>query len=67
MAADGKVVARHRRESDLLAADVVFYGDGGGKTVALPKPMYGWRSVALLLIGFATQVSASRPRSSPSR
>ncbi len=40
---------------ELLAADVVFYGDGGGKTVAVPKPMHGKANVARLLAGFAGQ------------
>jgi RNA polymerase sigma-70 factor (ECF subfamily) len=35
-----------------LADDVAFYGDGGGKGRGLPKPVFGSRNVARLLIGF---------------
>jgi RNA polymerase sigma-70 factor, ECF subfamily len=38
----------------LLAADVVAYGDGGGKGPALPRPVYGRERVARLLQGGAT-------------
>jgi RNA polymerase sigma-70 factor, ECF subfamily len=31
---------------DLLAADVVFYGDGGGKATAVREPLYGRERVA---------------------
>jgi RNA polymerase sigma-70 factor (ECF subfamily) len=31
---------------DMLAADVVLYGDGGGKAGATPEPVYGRRPVA---------------------
>jgi RNA polymerase sigma-70 factor, ECF subfamily len=34
----------------LLAADVVAYGDGGGKARAIPRPVYGREKVARLLI-----------------
>jgi RNA polymerase sigma-70 factor (ECF subfamily) len=34
---------------DLLAADVVFYGDGGGKAPALPRPIHGVDRVARVL------------------
>ena len=38
----------------LLAADVVFYGDGGGKVRgAIPRPVSGRERVARLLLGFA--------------
>ena len=40
---------------EMLAADVVFYGDGGGKGRGLPKPVYGSDRVARLLKGFWTQ------------
>jgi len=33
----------------LLAADVVFYGDGGGKGQGLPRPVYGSDRVGRLL------------------
>jgi RNA polymerase sigma factor (sigma-70 family) len=35
----------------MLAPDVVFHGDGGGKAQAIGKPMVGQRSVGRLLIG----------------
>jgi RNA polymerase sigma-70 factor (TIGR02957 family) len=37
---------------DFLAADVVFYGDGGGKGRGLPKPVYGRARVDRLLRSF---------------
>lgn len=39
----------------LLAADVVAYGDGGGKGPATPKPVYGRDRVARLLLGAAAR------------
>jgi RNA polymerase sigma-70 factor (ECF subfamily) len=36
---------------ELLAADVAFYGDGGGKVPAIPKPLFGRDKVARLLLG----------------
>jgi RNA polymerase sigma-70 factor (ECF subfamily) len=39
----------------LLAADVVAYGDGGGKAPAFPRPIYGRDRVARLLLGRAVQ------------
>ncbi len=35
----------------LLAADVIAYGDGGGKGPALPRPIYGRDPVVRLLLG----------------
>jgi RNA polymerase sigma-70 factor, ECF subfamily len=35
----------------LLAADVVAYGDGGGKATASPRPIHGREKVARLLVG----------------
>jgi RNA polymerase sigma-70 factor (ECF subfamily) len=35
-----------------LAEDAVFYGDGGGKGRGLPKPVFGAKKVARLLVGF---------------
>jgi RNA polymerase sigma-70 factor (TIGR02957 family) len=37
---------------DFLAADVVFYGDGGGKGRGLPKPVYGRPRVDRMLRSF---------------
>jgi RNA polymerase sigma-70 factor, ECF subfamily len=37
----------------LLAADVVAYGDGGGKAPAFPRPVYGRDNVARVLVGGA--------------
>jgi RNA polymerase sigma-70 factor (ECF subfamily) len=34
----------------LLAADVVAYGDGGGKAPAIPRPVYGRERVARLFL-----------------
>lgn len=42
----------------LLAPDVVFTGDGGGKGQGLPKPVYGRGRVLRLLTAFATQGAA---------
>ena len=40
--------------AELLAPDVVFYGDGGGKVKgAIPRPVFGRDRVARLLLGFA--------------
>jgi RNA polymerase sigma-70 factor (TIGR02957 family) len=39
----------------LLAEDVVFYGDGGGKAPAIRKPITGRRSVIRSLLGLARQ------------
>jgi hypothetical protein len=38
----------------LLAADVVAYADGGGKTQTFLRPMYGRRRIARLLLRFGT-------------
>jgi RNA polymerase sigma-70 factor (ECF subfamily) len=40
----------------LLADDVVFYGDGGGKGPAIAKPVYGREKVFRFLMGLLTQV-----------
>lgn len=40
---------------EFLTADVVFYGDGGGKGRGLPRPVYGRDRVARLLTAFASQ------------
>lgn len=47
-AEDGEVTAL----VDLLAADVVFFGDGGGKARAVIAPVFGDQRVARLLVGF---------------
>jgi RNA polymerase sigma-70 factor (ECF subfamily) len=51
---------------DLLAADVVAYGDGGGKAAAFPRPVNGRERVARLVLGAAARgvrlgVVAMRP------
>lgn len=46
---DGDVAGLER----LLAGDVVFYGDGGGKAPAIQEPMYGAVQVARFLVGLA--------------
>jgi RNA polymerase sigma-70 factor (ECF subfamily) len=40
---------------DLLAADVVVYGDGGGRVPSWPRPIYGRERVAKLLVGIGRQ------------
>jgi RNA polymerase sigma-70 factor, ECF subfamily len=35
----------------LLAEDIVFYSDGGGRAAAVPKPVYGPANVTRLLLG----------------
>jgi RNA polymerase sigma-70 factor, ECF subfamily len=37
---------------EMLAADVVLYGDGGGKAPAIPRPIYGRERVAKALAGW---------------
>jgi RNA polymerase sigma-70 factor, ECF subfamily len=37
---------------DLLAADVVIYGDGGGKAPSFPEPIFGRDRVVKLLLGW---------------
>ena len=43
---------------ELLAEDVVFYGDGGGKGRGLPQPVYGRDKVNRLLLTFLSQFRA---------
>lgn len=40
---------------DLLAADAVFYGDGGGKATALRQPLYGRDRVAAFILNLFRQ------------
>lgn len=40
---------------EFLAADVVFYGDGGGRGRGLPRPVHGRNRVARLLRAFGAQ------------
>jgi RNA polymerase sigma-70 factor, ECF subfamily len=40
---------------EMLAADVVLYGDGGGKAPAIPRPLYGRKRVAKALAGWGVQ------------
>src|SRR5919198_3647357 len=49
----------------LLAADVVVYGDGGGKTPAFAHPMHGAVRVARALHGLARLMERSRLRLLP--
>jgi RNA polymerase sigma-70 factor (ECF subfamily) len=42
---------------ELLAADVVVYGDGGGKAPSWPKPIYGRERVAKLMVGALAQAA----------
>src|SRR5213596_2143719 len=41
---------------ELLAEDVVVYGDGGGKAPSWPEPIYGRERVAKLMVGTLAQV-----------
>jgi RNA polymerase sigma-70 factor (ECF subfamily) len=40
---------------EMLAADVVLYGDGGGKAPSWPRPIYGRERVAKLIVGTLKQ------------
>ena len=40
---------------ELLAADVVLYGDGGGKAPAIPRPIHGRVHVGAVLAGWIAQ------------
>lgn len=40
---------------ELMAGDVVFFGDGGGKTIALPEPLHGADRVSRVLAAFGSQ------------
>src|SRR5581483_3666396 len=42
---------------ELLAADVVVYGDGGGKVTSWPQPIVGRERVARLLLGLGRQAA----------
>ncbi|HEU4542010.1 MAG TPA: RNA polymerase sigma-70 factor [Jiangellaceae bacterium] len=42
----------------LLADDVVFYGDGGGKVAAVAQPVIGGLRVARFMLGVAREVAA---------
>ncbi|HEX6233980.1 MAG TPA: RNA polymerase sigma-70 factor [Jiangellaceae bacterium] len=46
----------------LLAEDVVFYGDGGGKAAAVTRPVVGGLRVARFMLGIARQVAAAGGR-----
>jgi RNA polymerase sigma-70 factor (ECF subfamily) len=45
---------------EMLAADVVFYGDGGGKGAGLRRPVHGRDRVARLLQGFSRRAELAR-------
>jgi RNA polymerase sigma-70 factor (ECF subfamily) len=49
----------------LLADDVVFYGDGGGKAPAVTRPVTGAPQVARFMLGIARQVAAVGGRFEP--
>ena len=42
---------------DLLAADAVFYGDGGGKASAIRQPLYGRDQVAAFIVALFKQAA----------
>jgi RNA polymerase sigma-70 factor, ECF subfamily len=43
--------------TEMLAADVVVYGDGGGKAPSWPRPIYGRDRVAKLIVGVFAQAA----------
>lgn len=47
---------------EMLAPDVVFYGDGGGKARGLPRPIFGRPRVARLLAAFSREGTAITAR-----
>ena len=47
----------------MLAPDVVFHGDGGGKAQAIAKPLAGRQPVMRLLAGIFRRAGSSAPRS----
>jgi len=49
----------------LLAQDAAFYGDGGGKAKAFPRPIVGADAVARLLIGLFGKAKALGARGEP--
>jgi RNA polymerase sigma-70 factor (TIGR02957 family) len=49
----------------LLAEDVAFYGDGGGKAAAVPRPVHGREGVGHLLGGLLRQAERRRLRLVP--
>jgi RNA polymerase sigma-70 factor (ECF subfamily) len=49
----------------MLAADVVLYGDGGGKAPAIPRPIFGREHVGTVLAGWITQGRRARVRLEP--
>ena len=46
----------------VLAADVGFYSDGGGKVAAVPYPLFGADKVAKALVGFAKSAALDAVR-----
>ncbi len=50
---------------DFWAADVVFYGDGGGKAQGLPRPIYGRDRVGRLLRSGGTRFRQTGARLEP--
>jgi RNA polymerase sigma-70 factor (TIGR02957 family) len=52
---------------ELLAADVAFYGDGGGKARAVAAPVFGDHQVGRLLLGFFRNYAHLGARLEPAR
>lgn len=52
---------------DLLAADAVFCGDGGGKAAALAEPLYGRDRVAAALLAIFRRISSVGITAAPVR
>jgi RNA polymerase sigma-70 factor (ECF subfamily) len=49
----------------LLAADVVAYGDGGGKAPAFPRPVFGRERVVRLFAGLRGRASGAAAGDDP--
>ncbi|WP_248582742.1 RNA polymerase sigma-70 factor [Nocardioides sp. InS609-2] len=52
---------------ELLAADAVFQGDGGGKARAVAAPVFGGQQVARLLVGFFRRYASLGARMEPTQ
>ncbi|MBA3782944.1 MAG: RNA polymerase sigma-70 factor [Nocardioides sp.] len=52
---------------ELLAADAVFQGDGGGKARAVAAPVFGAQQVARLLVGFFRRYASLGARMEPTQ
>ena len=68
---EGFIAAAEQGEVDtlvgMLSADVVFYGDGGGKARGLPRPIFGRDRVVRLFAGFYRDFGQLGARIEPTR